>query len=90
MSELLVVVLGEAVDGAELVIDGVAAAPLAGGVLVEPHAASPIGSTAARATKTVARRAILVRAFMWCSCFPAGMWCLLQLTIRRLIAVGLA
>jgi hypothetical protein len=78
MSELLIVVLEEAVVGAELVIDGVAAAPLAGGVLVEPHAASPIGSAAARATRTVARRAVLVRASMLCSCFPTGMWCLLQ------------
>ncbi|MEP6649155.1 MAG: hypothetical protein ABJA74_04480 [Lapillicoccus sp.] len=57
--------------GAELVVDGAAAAP-AEGVLVEPHAANPIGSVAARATKSVARRALLVRAFMVGSYFPAG------------------
>src|SRR6478609_1790455 len=70
----VVVELLEAVVEAELLVDGAAAAA-AGGVLVEPHAASPIGSAAARATKTVARRAVLVRAFMMCSCFPAGLWC---------------
>src|SRR6476646_916942 len=53
---------------------GAPTAPLAAGVFVEPHAASPSGSAAARATKTVARRAVLVRAFMM---FPAsirGLW----------------
>jgi len=56
-------------------LEGAAAAGLAAGAAVEPHAASPIGSAAARATKTVARRAVLVRAFMM---FPAsirGLWC---------------
>jgi hypothetical protein len=70
-----VVELLDAVVGAELLVEGAATAPLAAGVFVEPHAASPIGSAAARATKTVARRAVLVRAFMM---FPAsirGLWC---------------
>ena len=59
-----VVELLDAVVGADLLVEGAATAPLAAGVFVEPHAASPIGSAAARATKTVARRAVLVRAFM--------------------------
>src|SRR6478736_1812068 len=70
-----VVELLDAVVGTELLVEGAATAPLAAGVFVEPHAASPIGSAAARATKTVARRAVLVRAFMM---FPAsirGLWC---------------
>jgi hypothetical protein len=45
------------------VVDG-AAAPPEEGVLVEPHAANPIGSAAAKATKAVARWALLIRAFM--------------------------
>jgi hypothetical protein len=74
MSALVVLLVGEdeEVIGAELVVDGAAAAPLAAGALVEPHAARPIGSAAARATKTVARRAFLVRAFMVRSYFRTG------------------
>jgi hypothetical protein len=71
--------LEEAVVGAELVDDGAAAAPLAAGVFVEPHAASPIGRAAARATKTAARRAVLVRAFMMIPASIRGLWCDLQL-----------
>ncbi|HEU4998855.1 MAG TPA: hypothetical protein VFT68_07905 [Lapillicoccus sp.] len=65
MSELVVlledIVVG--VDDELEVVDG-AAAPLAAGVAVEPHAANPIGRAAARATKAVARLAPLVRAFI--------------------------
>jgi hypothetical protein len=57
--------------GVELLVDG-AAAPPDDGVLVEPHAASPIGSAAAMATRTAPRRALLVRAFILGSYFPAG------------------
>lgn len=67
---LLVVVLLDM--GAELLVDGTAAAPPDDGVLVEPHATNPIGITAARATKTAPRRALLVRAIMVVSYFPAS------------------
>jgi hypothetical protein len=74
MSELVVVVLEEAVVGDELDVDGAGAAAL-DGVAVEPHAANPIGKAAAKATRTVARRAVLVRAFMVGSYFRTGACC---------------
>jgi len=64
--EVLLLVIGD-----ELVVEGAAAAA-DDGVFVEPHAASPIGSAAATATRTAPRRALLVRAFMVGSYFPAG------------------
>jgi hypothetical protein len=64
--ELLLVDMGDVLLGA-----GAAAAP-DDGVLVEPHAASPIGSAAAMATRTAPRRALLVREFIVGSYFPAG------------------
>jgi hypothetical protein len=83
----VVVLLEEAVVGAELVDDGAAAAPL-DGVAVEPHAANPIGSAAAKATRTVARRAVLVRAFMVGSYFRTGV-CRCDLHLVFGLGVGL-